>query len=84
MHDHQYKSPQTDVLNKHFIVLFTNSHGVSVREWDSAEGDIWACAEYIKGNIAEYHESTKPQKTTGSERGLYGPACKMCPLCQTH
>ena len=57
MHENQRISPQTDVLN--ILSSFLLTAVSSVREWDSAEGDIWACAEYINGNIAKYHQSTK-------------------------
>ena len=60
MHENQRISPQTDALN--ILSSFLLTAVSSVREWDSAEGDIWACAEYINGNIAKYHQSTKPQK----------------------
>ncbi len=43
--------------------------------------------ETCRRHKREHHQvSLKYEATaaTGSERGLYGPACKMCLLCQTH
>lgn len=31
----------------------------------AAQGDIWACAEHINGNIVKYNESMKPREPQG-------------------